>query len=296
MKRFFFLAILLIIATQTFAQSVIAKGTQVSLVPPKGFVEGTEYSFEKGEDGFINVIVGQSGGFTQAAKVISKESQEKSGRTLLSSEPMEIDGYQAIYATVAANADVSVQYLIFGDESLSVTIMGFYATADKKLGRAIRKSLMTASFDESMVLDAYDGEFFSVNDESSELKLFQSTGNMFIYTKGGKQGSQGNPIILAIPVTAEDPGTPQDMCEAVVENVKANGYSDVEIISQAGTPINGYESYELIFKGISNGQSTTIMINTLTNGQNMILFQSMSNTELFDKAYYQTLVNSIRFK
>ncbi|GAB5526691.1 MAG: hypothetical protein Roseis2KO_45630 [Roseivirga sp.] len=296
MKRFFFLAILLVMAIPAFSQAINVKGTQVSLVPPKGFVEGTDYSFEKGEDGFINVIVDLSGGFELAAKTISKEQQEKSGRTLLSSEPMEIDGYQAVYARVAANAEVSVQYLIFGNESLSVTITGFHATADKKLGKAIKKSLMTAFFDENMVLDSYAAEFFTLNEKSSELKLFQSTGNMFIYTKGGTKGDLGNPVLLAIPVTAEDPGTPQEMCEAVVENVKVNGYSDVEILSQTGASINGYESYEMVFKGLSNGQSTTIMINALSNGENMILFQSMSNTELFDKTYYQSLVNSIRFK
>lgn len=149
MKKVTLFFTFLVISSFGFAQKhVNIPGTKVSMVLPK------EGSFSKkfpgirfNENAYIRVVDGVKADFYSSTRNLNKEFFESSGLKFLELKEFKLDGYSAKLVWLQPMPKRKVFQLVFGDDTFSTMIMGMYAAEDKKMGKLIRETMLTATYD-----------------------------------------------------------------------------------------------------------------------------------------------------
>ncbi len=131
-----FKLILLFISFNLFAQNnnyVNIKGTKLSIIPPKGFVDADNFvGLKKDETTGIHIMDLEGGNFESNTETYTRAKFEKRGITVLEFDELLIDGFQAKFSHLKDANSESVQ-LVFGDSTFSVMVIGYFPTSSREV-------------------------------------------------------------------------------------------------------------------------------------------------------------------
>ncbi|MFQ5416876.1 MAG: hypothetical protein ACE5FL_07500 [Myxococcota bacterium] len=227
-------------------------GTRVLLVIPDGFATAEFFPGLVSDDDATSVIV------TEIAKpvdevraTLGKREFALRGMTVLGSEEVEVDGFDAlvVHASEPANdaGDLLRWVAVFGDDDASVMIAASSTRAgDDRLDALLKDVLATAVWNADERPDPYLGLGFRVA-ETELLKISERLPTMISFTVGGKRGTLTPDDPFFIAGSAVSPNRVTDI-EAFARR-RLEELPDVhvtELLSSRRVEIDGLRGHEYL--------------------------------------------------
>jgi len=115
---------------------------------------------------------------------------------------IKLNEFEAIYADGTANKpDERALALVFGDESFTVMILGFYKTEDKAGKKELQEIFQSIYYDKSLQIDPLELADFEFDQTITGFKYAMTVSNLFLYTEKGESDAQ-NPTANALQIMA----------------------------------------------------------------------------------------------
>ena len=297
MRTTLLLSLLLLFSSLVLAQDKPTKipGTKVSMTPPAGFVVSeTIKGFEHESGAMIMIMELDGGNYYSNAKNVSRENFEAKGVEVLKFEEIEHMGYPATLSIIKGNPITANMNLVFGDSSFCVMVMSTYLPDDTAMQESLETALLTTNFDKETEVDPFEGAFFSLDESASEFKLVKASAGLFMYAPEGK-GPDNGQMLLAIPMPGGSGMRPKALVNQMVSSLVAKGMTIKSEISKSSEPVNGYKSYQRVFKGFISENESYFLVQTVMSGDKAIVFQCIHRADTpFDRQNFTSLINTLQ--
>lgn len=192
--------ILFFISLSTFGQKEIEnkfteahqniKGTKVSLISPKGFIDGLNFlGLQQTESGSSIMILDIPGPYSETSQGITKNNLLSKGVEVSRIENLTINGLPAIFVTGTQNANGTIytkMILVFGTEKETLLINGVYPENMKKIGDEIRKSMLSVYYEADKIIDPFDALDYTIDVTETKLKFGKSMSNALLFSVDGQ--------------------------------------------------------------------------------------------------------------
>lgn len=169
-------------------------GTKVSLIPPHGFTKSSNFQgFQQNESGSSIMVVEIPGPFSEVSKGITKEGLLSRGIEVDKIENVSLNDLPAVLATGKQNANgyVYTKYMFcFGTEKETTIINGAFPENLKELGSEIKKSLLSAVYEQDKKIDPLAHVDFQIDVANSKLTFAKSVANALLFTVDGNLPSK----------------------------------------------------------------------------------------------------------
>ena len=261
-------------------------GTRVTLDPPDGFIPSEQYPGYEQPDILASIVVSEiPGPVDRVSSSFTEAGLANQGMTLLGTEDTTIDGRDArlVHATQKSAGTAFEKWLaVFGDDEHTVIVV---ATAPQPLpdglGPALKRSVLSARWDPSLQISAFEGLPFRVT-ETASLKVAKRISNSVLLTEGGTDG----PVAPADPllVVATSLGEVQiDDIRAFARKRLSETAELVEVASLEGAllSLNGLSAYEITVDAADHksGQLVTVYQLLAVEGERYFLIQGLVGRE-----------------
>jgi hypothetical protein len=257
-------------------------GTRVSLVVPEGFALADRFFGLMGGDGVSAVVVNEIPGPIESVRAaMTAEALAARGLELLHSEPVTIDGRDAVLVDVrrtAAGRELRGWIVAFGEADGSVMISASTSAAlADRVGATLRRTLMSAEWNPGEILDPYAGLGFTLA-EAGSLKISDRLPSMISFTRGGNRGALApdDPLLLAgsfsAPIDATDlEGFARRRLDEIAE------LEAPEVVSKRDLTLGGLPAHELVVsaKDRRSGTPITVYQALVADGDRFFLVQGL---------------------
>lgn len=187
------LFLMLFFATGSFAQTagpVPIPGTKCSLVPPAGFVAGTNFAgFQHVESGSSIMVNELPAPYQTMTDGFTAEALKSRGMTLLNKEPIEFNGGKATWIQVSQPANGTTylkQILLFGDEKQTVIVNGIYPEAAKSMAPQLKAALLSTVYNSNQSDNAEESANFSIQAAGTGFSYVKAISGTLLYSMDGK--------------------------------------------------------------------------------------------------------------
>ena len=165
------------------------KGTKISLISPKGFISGQNFlGLQQLESGSSIMITEIPGPYSEIVKGMTKENFLSKGVKTKKFENLTINGLPALLIHGIQNAygyTFTKYILIFGNETETIMINGAFPDNMKEIGVQVKKSILSAIYDEKRVVDPFETIDYSIDASKAGLKFGKNISNSLIFTIDG---------------------------------------------------------------------------------------------------------------
>lgn len=164
-------------------------GTKISLIPPKGFIDGVNFlGLQQAESGSSIMVVNIPAGFSQIAPGITKENLLTKGVEVSQIENIKINNLPALFITGTQHAygtTFAKYILLFGTEKESITINAIYPENFKEIGKEIKKSMLSVFYEANKEINPFEVLDYSIDVSKTKLKFANNIGNMILFSVDG---------------------------------------------------------------------------------------------------------------
>lgn len=262
-------------------------GTQVVLVPPTGFTAAPGLlGFRRGEA--VLQVYDLKGGnyYRQAAGFNPARFESRGGKVL---DFKEVNGaYPARLAQVQLTpAQQSVQ-LLFGDSTFAVLLDARYPTADTAAAAALRRSLLTATYQKGgpAAGASLAGAAFVLDEKKSPFALAEARNGQYTYTLGGQRKADygPEPVVTIITLPYNPSLTAADISrQALSRRAGLTGYTARKMSS---AKVNDLVTYETEGFAQLQGQRVLVYQQVSIMGSTAVAMQGLARQD-FDAALEQ---------
>ncbi|UPL50362.1 hypothetical protein [Hymenobacter sublimis] len=234
-------------------------GTQVWLTPPPGFTPAAGLSgFRRG--GAVLQVYDLKGSnyYRQAAGFNPARFEARGGKVL---DFREVAGtYPARLVRVQLGAAQESAQLLFGDSTFAVLLDARYPAADTATATALRRSLLTATYqkDGSAGATSLANAVFALEEKKSPFALAGAQNGQYIYALGGqRRADYGTEPVVTITTLPYNPSlTAADISQqALARRAGLTGYSARKMSS---TKVNELVTYET--EGFAQLQGQRVLV------------------------------------
>lgn len=166
------------------------KGTKISLIPPKGFIDGLNFlGLQQTESGSSIMIHEIPGPYSETSAGINKENLLSKGIEVSKTENLTINGLPSIYVTGTQNANGIVYtkfIMVFGTEKETIIMNGVYPENLRKIGDEIKKSMLTAVYEADKKINPFEALDYTIDVSETKLKFGKSISNSLIFSVDGQ--------------------------------------------------------------------------------------------------------------
>ncbi|MCR5886761.1 hypothetical protein LRS06_03025 [Hymenobacter sp. J193] len=236
-------------------------GTHVWLVPPAGFTPAPGLTGLRREAAVLQVFDGQGGNYyRQAAGFTAARFVARGGQVL---ELQEVAGaaYPARLARVRLSPAQESAQVLFGDSTFAVLLEARYPASDTATARALRRSLLSATYQKATAAAAPATALFAFDESKSTFRFARAEGGTYYYTVGG-QPAVGSAPTVAVRLADYNSGiTAADVSQQMLGRYPTlQGFTARKISS---AKVNDLLTYET--EGFAQ-----------LNGQRVLLYQQVS--------------------
>lgn len=275
------------------AKEVQVAGTKIAIEPPSEFTASAQFpGFQHKNSGSSIMITEIPGPIENVSRGMTKEGLASRGMTLIEKNKIVVNKQNANLLKISQHHG-GVEYLkwmiLFGDSSSSVLIVGtFPASADIKIGKKIKKSILTFVWNKEATVDFFDGLSFKIG-ESSELKYAKRMANMVILGREGEFGKAGvtNPVLIA----------GSSISQTSIDNLKAfskqrlldtKNLEEIVVIEERSFKVDGNDAYEIIADAKDSTDKIPVVIYQviIPKESNYFIVQGMVG-KLISKSYLE---------
>lgn len=300
-----FKLIVLFISFNLFAQNnnyVNIKGTRLSIIPPKGFVDAENFiGLKKDETTGIQIMDLVGGNFDSNTATYTKATFEKKGITVLEFEELKIDGFKAKFSHLKVTDGSESVQLVFGDSTFSVMVIGLFPTSSREeLFSEIKKAFLKIKYDKNLIIDPFASSAFKVEKNESKFKFAKASANMFMFSENGidKKSYDDEPTVLitSLPFDNKD-NTKEKLFEDLVNGLIAQGFIKKETKNESKKSINGYDTLEVECYFEQKSEPKLAFMTILINNNKAIIFYGMAQSNFQENIIeFKKLSNKLTIK
>jgi len=182
-------------------------GSHLYIIPPKDFKMSNAFI---GMTNDINVNIAVTdlygGNIYSNAKDFTKDHFEKQGLTIYDFKEFKLNNSLAKYMHAKSyNSNDENILLIFGDSTFSVSIIATFYQGKKENFDDVKKSLLTAFYDDNLDVDPFETANFDLDLTESNYKFEQFVSGQYIFKKETENDSKLSPFFLVIQMPYKEP-------------------------------------------------------------------------------------------
>lgn len=176
------------ITTGKKKEKVRAIGTKVYLTVPKEFQYTREVAqYKKNDKLLIQVLEWQEVGFLQMKSGRTKEALESKGARVDVYKEIKLNEFEGLYLEGSSGKpNMNMLSLTFGDETFTVSLIGYYKENDLKGKKELQDILRTVYYEKNLQIDSMELVNFEFDQTITGFKYASRASGMFYYTKDGK--------------------------------------------------------------------------------------------------------------
>ena len=274
-------------------------GTRIYLEPPSGFQISKDFiGLENDDNEIIRFYDMYDTNYYADSYKYSKKAYEKIGAVVYDFEETIIDDYYGkVLVTNSDYANRAVT-LVFGDAFFSVLAVAVTNNTNNTEVTNIINSFKSIKYDKDREIGPMEVAFFSVDVEKSGFELFFQANEIFHFTENGEypNNTSSSYIINQILI---DPANPN--LNLVVDNIINSsieeGFKVTTRRQTSKNKINGYDCFEEVVYGESEGVKTQAVFTAINDGRRAVVIMGSAkenfqeNMEMFNQ-----LTSTIKFK
>jgi hypothetical protein len=263
--------ILFFISLSTFGQKEIEnkfteahqniKGTKVSLISPKGFIDGLNFlGLQQTESGSSIMILDIPGPYSETSLGITKDNLLSKGVEVSSIENLTINGLPAIFVTGIQNANGTLytkMILVFGTEKETLLINGVYPENMKKIGDEIRKSMLSVYYEADKIINPFDALDYTIDVSKTKLKFGKSMSSTLLFSVDGQVPTKSSDKTNLIVTKSFSEIKTDDKKLFCINRLKQFPIEVGKIEYTNEISIDGISGYEIFARGTNKKTSET---------------------------------------
>jgi hypothetical protein len=280
--------------------SINIPGTHLSIIEPPGYRLTDKFKgLEKSNDIFIKVYDPYNTNYIKYARTFTRESLENGGSEVQDYKKLNISGYQAKYAELQNNVGGKSYFLVFGDSSFSVMVVGSCAANHDIDDRQMKAALLSITYVRNMKTDPLAGAFFNIDDNGSPYRFANCKNDYYIYTSSGKPGDEysGESIVSVLPFTSEYTVGDETIARAIASSYQQYGITDAKTKKETQVQIGELNAMEVEVNAKIDNKKAVIYRLTLVDGKKAILILGIATSD-FDHNMdeFRKLSHTVKFK
>jgi hypothetical protein len=280
--------------------SVTIPGTRLSIIPPAGYKLSANFKgLEKSKDIFIKVYDPYNANYIKYAQTFTRESLENSGSEVQEYKKTTISGLPAKYAALQNNSGGKTYFLIFGDSSFSVMLVGACPANSNGDEQQIKAALLSVTYNKSIKNDPLAGAFFDLDDKNSSYRFAKCKNDFYIYSGNGIMADKysGESIVSVLPFTSEYSVGDETIAKAILSSYQQYGITEAKTKKETQVQIGTLNAMEVEINAKVDNKKAVLYRLTMVDGKKAILFLGIATSD-FDKNMdsFRSLAHTAKFK
>jgi hypothetical protein len=261
------------------------KGTKISLIPPIGFTDASSFfGFQHEESGSSIIILDLPIPYSETYLEFSKEKLLAKGIEINSKEMLLLNSRPALLLTgtqfLYGNKYIKLS-LVFGTDKETIIINGACLEDQKKIGKEIKKSMLTAYYEVDKKNNPFDALDFTFDVSDTKLKFGISMSNSLAFSVDGKIPTKSSDKTNLIVTQSYFEINQPDKKLFSLNRMRQMPVEIEKIESIEEITIDGISGYEIYAKGknAETGEKDRIYQVMLFNDKFYYLFFGTTNDE-----------------
>ncbi len=282
------------------SSSVIIPGTRLSIIPPAGYKLSTNFKgLEKSKDIFIKIYDPYNANYIKYAQTFTRESLENGGSEVQEYKKTTVSGLPAKYAALQNNSGGKSYFLVFGDSSFSVMLVGACPANSNEDEQKIKTALMSVTYNKSMKSDPFAGAFFNLDDKNSSYRFAKCKNDFYIYSDNGIIGDKysGESIVSVLPFSSEYTVGDETIAKAILSSYQQYGITEAKTKKETQVQVGTLNAMEVEINAKVDNKKAVIYRLTLVDGKKALLILGIATSD-FDKNMdsFRSLAHTAKFK
>jgi hypothetical protein len=261
-------------------QPINIPGTRLFIPPPPGFHIASNFVGLQNGDNVIQVYELVGGSYFTNGASFTKEEFEKKGVTVISYKEITVDGFPARFIYMENKPNTGSYAIVFGDSTFSVLLMGVFPATDVGMGAQIKQAILNLSYNKQFVADIWATAAFKLDDSKSKFKFAKAAGGAYIYSIGGATdiGDDGSMVIASmLPISGGE--TPKMAATTMLDGLRSNGFTDINIKHEKADKVNGYDAYEAQVYSKLKGANVLVYQLAIVKGDKAVVIQGVAKKD-----------------
>lgn len=241
-------------------------GTKFFLIPPKGFVDATNFQgFQQLNSGASILVMEIPAPFLESTQGFTEQGLRTRGVVLKKKEEIKVNEYQGLFLTTEqfAYGTNFVKYiLVFGNSKATYMVNGTFPKETGALDNDIRESMFSVVYESGLTVDPLSTVSFSIDTKNTKLKFGKRVTGMLLYTVDGKVPTEsGDKTTFIAGVSLANVQTTDKKLTAVTR-IKRMPYTDLKIDENKirEVEIDGLSGYEIVGEGLDKSKGIKELI------------------------------------
>lgn len=236
------------ITTSKRKEHVRAIGTKVYLTVPKKFQYVRELArYKKNDELLVQILEWPESGFLQTKSERTKEALQSGGARLDVYKEIKLNEFEGLYLEGSSGKpNMNMLSLTFGDETFTVSLLGYYKETDLKGKKELQNILRTVYYEKSLQIDSMELVNFEFDQTITGFKYASRVSGIFFYSKEGKVDFQ-NMFANTIQITGLPKMSDSEAYDYSKDLFRKYKQSGVMIASKkiVKTKVGAYNAYVL---------------------------------------------------
>ncbi len=263
---------------------VLVKGTNINMIPPKGYTESTNFKgFQNSDDQTSMIMIVEiPGPFNEVSKGFTIEMLATKGMKLINKKEISINEFKGYLIDLEQEANgltYAKNILIYGDDNSTTIINGVFLKNSKETEIIIKESVSSTVIDNRVKVNSREALDYTLED-SGDLVFVSIIGNGFLFNRDGKIPTQSDDKATLIADRSYNKTEIEDHKQFCLLRLKKFP-DDYQIIDKKGVneiEIDGLKGYELYAKNLDKENELLYQV---------ILFQEDGGYYIFIGTYFK---------
>ncbi len=278
--------------TEPTEDHILVKGTNIYMIPPKGYVESSNFKgFQNPEDQTSMIMVVEiPGPFNEISKGFNAEMLATKGMKLISKKEVSINEFNGYLIDLEQDANGLIyakNILIYGDNNSTTLINGIFLKNSKETEIIIKESVSSTVIDNEVKANPREVLGYSLDEKAGNLVFVSVIGNGFLFNRDGKTPTQSDDIATLIADRSYSKAEIEDHKQFCISRL-SEFPDDYQIIDKKGIneiEIDGLKGYELYAKNLDRENELFYQV---------ILFQEDGGYYIFVGTYLENKESALK--
>ncbi|MBT9188753.1 hypothetical protein [Zobellia russellii] len=287
-----------LVSHKTEGGLTLIPGTRIYLEPPSGFQLSKDFiGLENGDNEIIRFYDMYGTDYYANSNKYTKKAYEKIGAIVYDFEETIIDDYYGkVLVTNSDYANRAVT-LVFGDAFFSVLGVAVTNNTNNTEVSHLINSFKSIKYDKDREIGSMEAAFFSVDVEKSGFELFFQANEIFHFTENGEypNDTSSSYVINQILVDPTNPNL-KLVVDNIINSSIEKGFKVTSRKQTSKNKINGYDCFQEMVYGESEGVKTQTVFTAINNGRRAVVIMGSAKENFKENIEkFNEITSSLKF-
>lgn len=230
---------------------VKVRGTNILVIPPDNFTSANIFQ------GFYDFSTTTTLKFFQERTPVQEEIKKYdeviiSPEDLIRRQPMNVNGYDGVYIVARDGKSYKKHFLFFGDEDVTVTVIGQHLPSDSVMEKLITTAMFSVVLQDEEIPDPRDDAQFKIATDENRLTFDRLLNGMLLY-KGAGASPSDLTLVVARRIGSTNVADRQNVMKQYLNTELYHQH--IQIKHTSPVDIDGMPGYEIIAEGMPDGST-----------------------------------------